>query len=70
MKASYVQIVPIKCDSCGEMVMSLSDKSQWFGKYLRDGEERICYNCIKDREGYAEEYLEKIGVSLSERNLW
>ena len=61
---SYMNIIPIQCDCCGEMVESFSDRSGWFGKYLNSGERRICNNCIKDRVGYAEEFLEKIGVSV------
>lgn len=55
-------IIPIECDSCGEMTESFSDRSQWWGEYLKNDEERICHNCIKGREGYAEEYFEKVGV--------
>ena len=57
-------IIPVKCDCCGKMVNSYSDKSQWFGKYLKPNENKICRHCIKDREGYAKEFQEKIGVSV------
>ncbi len=62
---NFMQIIYTKCDCCGEMVDSFSSRGEWFGKYLRPNEEKICCNCIKDREGYAEEFLEKIGVPLS-----
>ena len=58
------QVIPTKCDCCGRIVSSFSDKSEWFGKYLNSNEEKICRKCIKTREGYAEEFLEKIGVSV------
>ncbi|KKL60324.1 hypothetical protein LCGC14_2206500, partial [marine sediment metagenome] len=29
----------------------------------------ICRNCIKGREGYAEEFKEKIGIALSDVGL-
>ncbi|KKM73910.1 hypothetical protein LCGC14_1405610 [marine sediment metagenome] len=60
------QIIPVRCDCCGEMVYSFSGKEEWFGKYLKPDEEKICRNCIKGREGYAEEFKEKIGIALSD----
>lgn len=61
---TFMHIIPTKCDCCGEMVAGFSDKSEWFGKYLKPNEGKICHNCIKGREGYAEEFLEKTGVSI------
>ena len=26
--------------------------------------DKKCFNCIKNREGYAEEFLEKIGITI------
>ncbi len=50
----------MQCDSCGEMVTSYSSKAKgaWFAKYLKPGEEKVCGNCMKDREGYKEEFFE------------
>ena len=67
-KINYIQAIPVKCDCCGEMVGSYSDRSNWFGKYLKAGENKICHNCIRVRDGYADEFLEKIGVSLEVLN--
>ncbi len=64
METDYMSIIPVKCDCCGKMVGNYSDRSEWFGKYLRPDESKICPNCIKGREGYAEEFLEKTGVEL------
>lgn len=61
---NYVTIIPVKCDCCGEMVDSLSDRSEWFGAYLKPDEAKVCHDCIKDREGYAEEFLKQIGISM------
>lgn len=58
----YVRIIPTKCDCCGEIAETYSDRSSWFGKYLQIDEDKICHACISGRDGYAEEYLEKIGV--------
>lgn len=58
-----IEVLSIRCDCCGEMTDSFSDKSEWFGKYIKPEEGRICFKCIKDRVGYAQEFLEKIGVS-------
>ena len=57
-------IIRVKCDCCGKMVGSYSDRSNWFGKYLKPEENKICHDCIKTRDGYAEEFLEKIGIPL------
>ncbi len=57
-------IIPTRCDCCGKMVDSFSDRSGWFGKYLKPDEDRICHDCIKDRKGYAKELLEKTGVTV------
>jgi hypothetical protein len=48
------------------MVFSFSDRSEWFGKYLKPGEERICRKCIRSRDGYAEEFLEVTGMSIGD----
>lgn len=64
LEISYLAIEPVKCDCCGEWVESYSDRSGWFGKYLKHNEERICRNCIKGRDGYAVEFFERIGVSV------
>ena len=61
---NYMQIIPVKCDCCGEMTQHFSSKNGWFGKYLKPEENRICRKCIRIRDGYAEEFLEKIGVSV------
>lgn len=58
----YMSIIPVKCDCCGEMVGSYSDRSGWFGKYLKPDEDKICHRCIKGRDGYAEEFLKNTGV--------
>ena len=57
---NYLHIIPVECDCCGEMVThSIARyKKAWFNKYLETDEKRACYNCIKDREGFAEEFLE------------
>ena len=60
----YMEIIPTECDCCGKMVSGVLDKSNWFGKYLGPDEEQICFDCIKDRPGYREEFLEKIGVPV------
>ena len=57
-------LIPTKCDCCGNMVIYFSDKGGWFGKYLKSNETQICHNCIKGRRGYAEEFLKVIGVSV------
>ena len=56
---NYLQIIPDPCDCCGEMVChSIAKyKKAWFNKYLGTDERRFCYNCIKDRDGFAEEFL-------------
>lgn len=63
-KTNYLSIIPVKCDCCGEMVEHFSDRSQWWGKYLKPGEEKICNNCIKDRPGYREEFKEIFGLDF------
>ena len=60
-----MQIIPTKCDCCGEMVRSFSSRGEWFGKYLKLNEDKICRVCIRKREGYAEEFLKQIGVPVS-----
>ena len=64
-----MRIILTKCDCCGEMVSSFSSRNEWFGKYLKPGEEKICRKCIKKRKGYAEEFLAQIGVSVEEIGL-
>ncbi len=64
MNINYMTIIPMKCDCCGKMISGYSDRSTWVGKYLKPNENKICRKCIKDRPGYAEEFLEKIGVSV------
>ena len=59
-----LQVILIKCDSCCKPTSNFSDKSNWFGKYLKPNESQICPNCIRDRDGYAQEFLEKIGVPV------
>ena len=63
---NYLYISPVKCDCCGQMVNTFSSKDggAWFGEYLKPEEEKVCRNCIKDRPGYKEEFLEKIGVPV------
>lgn len=68
VELGHLTIIPVKCDCCGEMTRSFSDKSSWFGKYLKPNEEKICRNCIKTRDGYAEEFLEKFGISVEGLN--
>ncbi len=63
-----MEIIPSKCDCCGKMVSSFSDKSEWFGKYLKPEEKEICHDCIKGRDGYAEEFQENFGVSVEVLN--
>ena len=59
-----MEVLPTKCDCCGEMKCGFSDRGEWFGKYLKPDENRICHDCIKGRDGYADEFLEKIGISV------
>lgn len=59
-----MKVIPVKCDCCGKMVSGFSDSSEWWGKFLKPDEEKICHNCIKDRKGYAEEFLKQIGVPM------
>ena len=65
---NYISIIPIKCDCCGKMVDSYSDRSNWFGKYLKPNENKICHKCIRGRKGYAKEFLEKIHIPLEVLN--
>lgn len=58
--------IATRCNCCGKMVFSFSDRSEWFGKYLKPGEERICRKCIRSRDGYAEEFLEVTGMSIGD----
>ena len=69
MVISGCEIIPVKCDCCGSMVAIFSNRSEWWGKYLKPDEETICHNCIKDRPGYAAEFKEKTGASLNEAAL-
>ncbi len=62
----YMHIIAVRCDCCGEMVKHFSTKSAWFGKYLKEDEERVCRKCMRGREGYAEEFLKQIGIPLDE----
>jgi len=62
---NYFTINKVKCDCCGKItVRGKQIDDEWFGKYLKPNEERICHACIRDRKGYKEEFLEQIGVSL------
>ena len=67
-KINWMDIILVKCDCCGEMTKGCysRDGNQWFGKYLNPGEEKVCYNCIKNRPGYAEEFEKLIGISIEE----
>lgn len=60
---SCMQVIPTKCDCCGKMVDFFSDRSGWFGKYLKPKEHKICNDCIRDRNGYADEYRENTGAN-------
>ncbi len=64
----YLHIIPQKCDCCGEMVKSVyrKHKKVWFNKYLKPDEGQVCANCLKDREGYAEEFLEIYKMPMGE----
>ena len=66
MATNFMATMPTECDCCGEKVPYFSDKNEWCGKYLKDDEEKVCFNCIKGRDGYAEEFLEKFGIALWE----
>lgn len=68
LEMNYLSLMPTKYDCCGKWVQSFSDRSGWFGKYLKPNEERICHNCIKGREGYAEEFQKRIGISIDVLN--
>ena len=60
-------IIPVKCDKCGKMVTGYySPGEEWWGKYLEDRENKICLNCIKDREGFRDEFKRLIGVSVEQ----
>ena len=64
---NYLEIIPTKCDCCGEMVSGYYDKGdQWWNKYLKPDEENICLGCIACRPGFREEYQQLIGVSVDE----
>lgn len=65
-EVNYMHIIPVKCDCCGRMVGTYSSKAKgaWFAKYLKPNEEKVCRNCMKDREGYAEEFLEIFKIPL------
>ena len=63
-KINYMRTIPTKCDCCGKMVKNFSSRPGWFGKYLKPEENKICHSCIKGRDGYAEEFLEKIGIPV------
>ncbi len=64
METGYFSIIPIKCDCCGKMVEGYSDMSEWWGKYLKPDEKKICHDCIKGRDGYAKEFRDKAGVDI------
>lgn len=63
----YFHIIAVQCDCCGEMVKHYSGRGgAWFEKYLLPEEDVVCRRCIKGRPGYAEEFLEKIGIPVDE----
>jgi hypothetical protein len=63
---NYTQELPIECDCCHKIVYGYSDHSNWFGKYLKLEENKICFLCIKDRVGYAEDFKKNVGISIDE----
>ena len=70
VEMNWIEIIPVKCDCCGKMTKGYSSKGwEWFGKYLKDDEEKICHDCIKDRPGYAEEFEKMTGVSIGIMNI-
>ena len=66
MTANYITLIPTECDSCGSTVKGYYCRGAWFGKYLAPKEKKICLNCIKDREGFREEFKRLIGVSVED----
>ena len=65
-----MRIIPVNCDCCGEMTDTYLDKSEWWRKYLKPEENKICPKCIGDRYGYAQEFLEKIGSRVNYAQDW
>lgn len=61
---NYITIESVKCDVCYLMVEGYYSRGAWFGKYLKPNEKKICFNCIKDRDGFREEFKRLIGISV------
>lgn len=61
-----MEIIPTKCDRCGKMVTDFYPKAEWWEKYLLPEESQICYDCIKNRSDFKEEFQKNTGVSTKE----
>ena len=60
----YVSIASVKCSCCGEMTDLYYSHSHWWKKYLKPAEEKVCLDCMEDREGFVEDFLKNVGVSV------
>lgn len=67
---NYMEVILIKCDCCGELVSNFYNDAEWWGKYLKTNEDKICLNCIKSRDGFVEDFKSIIGFDISVLPYW
>lgn len=61
-----ISIIKIKCSSCGKEIEEFYGKNgEWWDKYINDNE-NICFNCIKNRPGFADDFKRLVGISIKE----
>ena len=60
------RLIQTKCDKCGQMVETYYTHNDWFAKYLKEEEDKICLNCIKGRKGFRAEFKRMIGISVED----
>ena len=60
------EAIPVECDCCKKTVSGFYNNSEWWGKYLKNDENKICLDCIKVRDGFKEDFKSIIGVDVSE----
>ena len=57
-------IIPTICTQCGKKTDVYYCKSvEWWTRYIK-GDEELCLDCIKQREGFAEDFEKNVGISL------
>lgn len=64
-----ITVEEVNCSKCRKSSMGFYDnydRDVWFSKYIKDGEGKICFDCIKNRRGFRKEFKSLIGVSVND----